>query len=359
MGVFRREKSQFWYVSYTDHNGIRHRQSTDATSKTEAQAIERALRTKVREGRFFDNHEPSSILFSELLDKVDKHARDSGIKSYGSYFCRYAISLKSFFGDVPIHTITGQDIERYKLARANEELKTTGRKISKTTVNHSLAILKRVFNLAIRWDLLQSNPVKKVDFFRKVNGRTRFLSEEEQARLLGQCEGVLQDVVLVAMRTGMRLGEVLSMKKADIDFNGCFIYLKETKSGEPRAVPMMDQVKGTLAQLAIGKADADFIFVNRNGDPYKSLRTVFESAVHRAGLKDFRFHDLRHTFASDFLRTGGDIYILARILGHSTVSMTERYGHLTKGHMLSQLSAMEAQLEGCAKENVPNSTHLA
>jgi len=357
MSVFRRGK--YWYVSYTDHNGIRHKESTDATSKTEAQAIERSLRTKVREARFFDNFETSSISFSELMERVDKHERDSESKSYSSYFVRYAVSLKGFFGTAPIHTITVEDIERYKQARAAEELKGTGRKLSKTTVNHSLAILKRVFNLAIHWDLLQSNPVKKVEFFKKVNHRDKAFNAEQQARLLSQCQGLLHDVVLVAMRTGMRLGEVLSLKKADIDFKENFIYLLETKNGKPRAVPMMDQVKEVLVRLAIGKTDADRIFVNRNGQPLKSVRTVFEAAMARAGLKDFRFHDLRHTYASDFLLSGGDIYVLARALGHSTVSMTERYGHLTKGHMLAQVRHLEAHLESSAKEIVPNMSHLA
>jgi len=133
----------------------------------------------------------------------------------------------------------------------------------------------------------------------------------------------------VALYTGMRKGEILKLTWKDIDFNRRVVYVRDSKNGQAREIPMADEVSDTLAELPV---TTGFVFTRRDGSNVTSMRTAFENAVRRAKLEDFSFHDLRHTFASHLVMSGVDLLTVKELLGHKTITMTLRYAHLSASH---------------------------
>jgi len=172
------------------------------------------------------------------------------------------------------------------------------------------------------------------------NKRLRFLTEPEIKKLLDACPGHLRDIVECALLTGMRRGEIFSLKWDQIR-NG-FIYLNETKTNESRQIPMGDDLNAIFKRIRKKyHLTSEHVF-NYSVDTKKGLKirsyslndvkTSFKAACKRAGIVDFRFHDLRHTFASQVLLRGGDLKDIQELLGHKTMTMTLRYAHLTQEH---------------------------
>jgi len=163
------------------------------------------------------------------------------------------------------------------------------------------------------------------------NKRLRFLTEDEILRLLDECPEYLKRIVVCALNTGMRRGEILNLKWDQIR-NG-FIYLRKTKTNEAREIP----VNATLEALfkTIRKEQhfkSEYVFTDPQGRKLNSTKKGFKAALRRAGIEDFRFHDLRHTFASHLVMRGASLKEVQEILGHKTMTMTLRYAHLSQEH---------------------------
>jgi integrase len=165
----------------------------------------------------------------------------------------------------------------------------------------------------------------------------RHLRRRQEHRLLAACRASkapqLAALVIVAMETGMRRGELLGLTWDRVDLSRGVIRLEVTKSGKRREVPMRQAVYDILAAMP----------EPRQGRVWKvkSTRTAWETAVEAAGLDDFHWHDLRHDFASKFVMRGGSLPALQAILGHASLTMTMRYAHLAPGHLRAEIARTE------------------
>jgi len=225
--------------------------------------------------------------------------------------------------------------DRYKRRRQGE--------VSNATVNREVACLKHIFTKAIEWGIVKKNPGKKVKLLRERNTRLRYLEEREIRRLHDACAEHLKPIVVVALNTGMRKEEILSLKWKDVDFRSRTISILDTKNGESRELPMNDIVYRVL--LDIGKkADSPWVFCKKNGERYGNVRKAFEGARKRAGIVDFRFHDLRHTFASHLVMAGVDLRTVQELLGHKSFEMTLRYAHLSPDHKKRALDILDERM---------------
>jgi integrase len=209
-------------------------------------------------------------------------------------------------------------------------------------VNLELACLKHLFSKAIEWDEAKDNPVKRVKFFRVNNARTRYLTEEEIFRLIDACDGQLKSIILLALHTGMRRGEIFRLKWSDVDFRSGNIIVTLSKNGECRKIPMNETADNVLRELK-KEAASEFVFRNRynENEPPKDIKTAFNNAVKKAGIENFRFHDLRHTFASHLVMNGVDLKTVQEFLGHKTFIMTLRYSHLSPAHRREAIKVMD------------------
>jgi integrase len=205
--------------------------------------------------------------------------------------------------------------------------------VSDTTVRRDLAYLSSMCSTAMRWGWLDTNPVTAFSkrSLKEARPRTRFLSPAEYQALLAEAAYHVRPAIILAVETGLRKEELFGLTIQAIDLPRREIILNQTKSGAPRRVPLSDAAITTI-QTVIAEKDrprgAAHLFIKADGSRYGDVKKGFTAACRRAKVIGLRWHDLRHTFASWFVQAGGDLYHLSRILGHSTIQMTSRYGHL-------------------------------
>ncbi len=275
-----------------------------------------------------------SIPFSNgaLKDFAEEFKNNKSSELRQSSLKRIEFSLKPLtakFGLKHLNDISSFEIEKYR-----KERKDVGK--SDATVNRELQALRHLFNKAIAWRKAQHNPVRQIKLRKEENSRVRFLTEEEEASLLETCSSNLRAIVIAALNTGFRRGELLSLTWGDIDFVRGLITVQAgyAKNGERRTIPMSgEELRQLLTGLKTSADNAGKVFLNSNGEAYKLVSTVFDEAVERANITDFHFHDLRHTFASRLIMAGVDLRTVQILMGHKTIAMTLRYSHLSPDHL--------------------------
>lgn len=230
--------------------------------------------------------------------------------------------------------------------RLSEMKEVLGKGRTNATVNRYFAALSHAFTMAVNeWEWMDENPIRKIKNLKEPRGRVRYLSDEEKERLLKVCKESetkeLYPIVLLAISTGMRQGEILNLKWEDIDIKSSRCILHETKNGERRSVPFPPQVKEELEKWKkIRKINSELAFSGKNPKTPVFIRTPWMNAIKAAEIKDFRFHDLRHTAASYLAMSGASIAEIAEILGHKTLQMVQRYAHLSEGHTAGVVERM-------------------
>ncbi len=318
MGIYFKKGN--WFIDYRV-NGRRKREKV-GTSRALAEFALKKRTIEIAENKFLDVRRENKIKFEDLArDFINLYSKLNK-KSWQSDVFNIRALCKVFKGRL-FQEITPFEIEKYK----SERLQSVG----PATVNRELATLKTIFSTAIAWGKTDVNPARTVKNLKEPHGRLRFLEKEEIGTLLAHCSGMLKPVVIVALHTGMRRGEILGLKWQDIDFRRNIITLLDTKNGERRDLPMNEQVKTAFMRVK-KHPESPYVFCNKDGNPFRSLRKSFFTALKKSGIINFRFHDLRHTFASQLVMSGVDINTVRELLGHKDIRMTLRYSHLSSAH---------------------------
>lgn len=335
MAIYLRGKS--WYYDFV-HKGQRYTGCFGPVSRTTAKEELTRKKTEVLEQKLNPAKARKSPRFEAFAeDYLEWSKANKKPRSYERDITSL-VALRPFFTGRLLSDITPWLIEKYKKERKEKQR-------SNQTINLELACLKTLFSKAVIWNKAGGNPVKQVAMLRVNNARVRILDEEEETRLLARCRGHLHAVVVTALHTGFRRSELLSLRTADVDFARGLLSVQAgyAKNGEGRAVPMTQTLQSVLRDL-VQEAEASnssFLFRNCHGEPYRSVRSAFEYAVKQAGLIDFHFHDLRHTFASRLVMAGVDIRTVQELMGHKTIAMTLRYAHLSPDHKRKAMAALE------------------
>lgn len=241
-------------------------------------------------------------------------------RSYSQADAVYLKPLMVFFGDLHLDEINLFIIERYKRERLAAPT-IHGRARKPASVNRELECLSRILSYAVECQVLESNPARKVRKLKQDNQRYRYLSRSEEFALveaLQKAPVYLQSLVIIAIETGMRRGELLELQWDQIDLNLQTIYIKRSKSGRPRVIPIS---RRALAALDLVRKTSGAVFGR------VCFKGSWATALNRAGIKDFRFHDLRHTAATRWAERGADVYVIAALLGHHCLQTTMRYAH--------------------------------
>jgi integrase len=210
-------------------------------------------------------------------------------------------------------------------------------------VNRELACLKNLFTRAVKWGWVRDNPVRQVNLFKEQNARLRFVTLEEEAALLRHCDQRLRTLVLAAVDTGFRSGELKVLRWQDVDFSRGTVSVASyyTKNGDPRTNPMTKRLQEQLQAWKIaGVSYGDgLVFGPEN------WRKSFERAKKLAGLgADVVFHTLRHTYISRLVMAGVDIRTVQELAGHKTITMTMRYAHLAPEHKRRAVAKLDVEV---------------
>ncbi|MGB6865484.1 MAG: tyrosine-type recombinase/integrase, partial [Candidatus Aminicenantaceae bacterium] len=314
-----------WYIDY-QVDGKRIREVVkNAQSRAEAVLHLREKCLEAFNSLHSSNKIEKPIDFTELSECYVRDYAKQNKKTWKNDVRCLEASLKPFFGRFKLKEISPHHIEKYRAVRLE-----TG--VTKATVNRELALMKKMFNLAIDWELAGSNPVKKIKFFsEKDNQKERILSKKEEDTLLKISPDHLRSILTVALNTGMRKSEILNLKWEQVDMKKKLIKVENTKSGRSRHIDINTVLTSLLPGLKRKNKESEFVFPNPDtGKPYVDLKKAFKTACDEAGIGELRFHDLRHTFASRLVENGVDLITVKDLLGHSTVKVTERYTHPNK-----------------------------
>ncbi len=322
MGLYKR--GRLWWMRFS-YMGEQVRLSTETSNKKIAEQIYHKILTEIAERKWLDKMPGEKKTFREMMEKYLKEhsAINKAPKSY-TRDIGLAHHLNGFFGDRILTKITPKDIYEYKLKRRQEGA-------SPRTINYELALMGHAFNLAIKeWEWLNENPVRKVSREKENNQRERWLTYEEEEKLLHSSPRWLQELIIFSLETGLRQSEVLNLQWSQIDLFRRTITILEQKNKSKDVLPLNERAMEVLkARSKIRNIKSNLVFYSKKGTRIDAanLMRAFRLAVKKSGIPHLRWHDLRHTFATRLAQCGVDLYKIQKLGRWKEISMLSRYAH--------------------------------
>lgn len=329
-----RKRGKVWWYDFGHH---RYRGPIpEARTKHEAEQAEVKLKRDVFEGKY--GKQFGTMLFAEFVGNPDAENNEfaegsflewakNNKRSWKHDRFRVRALLEAFKGKM-LGEISPLAIEGFKTKRRHSFTKRKKQR-SPASVNRELELLSRIFSLAVRLGLADSNPCSRVSKFKLQNQRHRYLMPDEEPALLAQCTGRrkhLATIVPFAIGTGARKSEQLSLKVRQCDFFRDLVLFDKTKSGRCRVVEMNSEVRQILLELCKGKRPDEFVWINpATGKPYTDIKHSFGSACEDAKIEGLVWHDLRATYGTRLGEAGFNAYDIAKLMGHANITTSQRY----------------------------------
>lgn len=340
-GLYQRPQSPYWWATYTDRSGQRVRRSTRQTDRREAEAVLAQWRLDTRAPVI----ERTAYPFEEMMlaylqaGKAEKrpngYQRDIGITRH----------LRAQFGGLDVASITPVMIREYVAARRGI--------VADGTINRELCVLSAAINYArteLEWPINNSVTGRKP---RPAEGRVRWLTREEADRLIETARlepqaQHLADFIMLALNTGCRRDELLRLEWRRVDLDARLIHLdpEHTKTARRRSIPLNADAMAAMRSRRLVHAThcptSPWVFCHADGTRIGDVKHGFGTACRRAGIEDFRIHDLRHTCAAWLVTAGVTLQAVRDLLGHTTIKMTERYAHLAPENVRAAVAQIES-----------------
>jgi len=340
-GLYRRQDSPLWWASYTDAGSKRVRRSTGTTDRKEAEALLAKWRLGEHQIRQWDA--PPPVTFEALMVVFLKAT--AGIKRSHRDDQLHARRLTTSFAGTDMRTLTPLMI-RGHITRQQEE------GVSNATVNREMALLSAAINYYNK-EYLETlpNPTRGRKL-KEPEARIRWLRREEADRLIEAARSEpkaehLVDFVALAVNTGCRCNEMLGLEwsRVDLDKKLMFLEAHHTKTARRRSIPLNREACEALAARAAFRTEhcpkSPWVFCTEQGERIGSVKRSFGTACRRAGITDFRIHDLRHTCAAWLVSGGVPLAEVKDLLGHTTVLMTEKYAHLAPDNVRRAVQVLD------------------
>jgi len=329
----RKDTKKVSYYAHFTVRGERFRVKLEAQNLEQAKKMAAEIEYQILAGHYQFLKRTRSITLRELAERYIEYAKSSKRSWSRDVVClKHILQMEiddRVLGDYTLDSIKVATIQKYQIRRKREmDQKYSDHSVSEedrsfSSVNKELACLRHMFNLGIEWELLAKNPVvSKSIRFDKEKARGRTLEDDEFSKLLQSCSGQLYKIVIVALNTGMRRGEILGLKWEYVKLDQGKIEIKHTKTDEDRTIPINAFLKSLLESMP---REGVYVFLNRQGGRIGTIKTSWGNAVERAGINNLRFHDLRHTVATRLARAKVTESVIALILGHKRNTMTSRY----------------------------------
>jgi len=325
MRIYKRKGSPKWWADWTDQKGRRHRKSTG----TEDKALAKALGAKWQQESFLEEHFGviPDVSFQDALLRYGEDKQQANPEGYTASVRYNLQGLLNQFGHLNLSEFNLKMLQDY----TNERL----RQVKSGTVCRDLAVVRAILNKAHReGQLAVVPPFPKV---KPSQGRSRWLTVDEEERLLKVSRPHLRALIAFAVDTGGRRSELFKLDWQNVDLARGFVRFTKTKNGEDRSVRLTNRAKQVLVHLEPKPSGPVFTY---QGQPIKDVKTTFDKARKTAKIEDFRFHDLRHTFASRLVQKGISIYEVMHLTGHKSLEMVQRYAHLAPDYQNKAIEAL-------------------
>jgi integrase len=324
-----------WVVEFSLRGHYVKEAVPEARTKKQAEQVEIQIQQAIFDKKY--NRASAVTRFSDFVEGVFLPWARENKRSWEDDEQR-AEKLKEFFGQRAIRDITPMLIEKFKseLRKSDSKYK---RPYSPATVNRYLQVLSRILSMAYENGIVDGNPMSRVKRLREPEPRQRYLNQfldDEEERLMKALAVYGEHVIALAeldLEVGMRLGKLLNTKWSDVDETNQFVSITKTKNDKPRLIPLAARALKILKRLRQDAPDEELIFdPRRTGRKRRQLMICFERSVKEAGIGDFHFHDLRHTFATRLRAANVHEYDIADLLGHSTTPNDTRNTKVTRGY---------------------------
>ncbi|MDO8408120.1 MAG: tyrosine-type recombinase/integrase [bacterium] len=340
-----------WWIDFRA-NHTRHRKRSPQNSKAGAQAYEAMLRGKLARGESIEREEEKTQsqepTFGQFAQRWFEEYVVPNSKPSTQYSrkCILFPSLVPFFGKTLINRIAVGDIEKYKAQLLKKGL-------ARKTVNEHLLVLNNCVSKAYQWLRLEGKP-PEITWLKCPPPKTDYLSFDESELLLSHVEGTMREMILTALKTGMRLGELIGLQWSSIDWDNRLIVVRHSwcpyskrlgspKSNRERHIDMTADLYGMLLKK---KKATGFVFLDADGKPSGPycLGRKLASLCKKAGLRHIGWHVLRHTFASHLVMRGAPLAAVQKLMGHSSIEMTMRYTHLAPSTLRTAIDLLNPML---------------
>lgn len=334
-GIYKR--GNVYWIRYAGLDGRIVRESSKSEKFKEAEDLLIKRKQGIREGKMPEIKVIKNHTFKDLAKEYRKWAERQ--RSYASKKFFIAL-LEKNFAFMPLRRFNTMMVEQFQ----TEEMQ-KGKKPA--TINRYVATLSHMFTKAVEWEMVEEGSLKRIRKARLLpenNRRLRYLSKEECQNLIGAADQHLKPIVIAALNTGMRKSEILGLRWDQVDLKHGFILLEITKNGDRREIPINNTLKETFKGIT-RRLDVPHVFYDpKTGKAYQDVKKSFGSACRKAKIRDFHFHDMRHTFASHMVMAGVDLTTIKELLGHKTLTMTLRYAHLAPSHKVKAVDMLDGVL---------------
>jgi integrase len=340
----RKDVAGYFLEYYLKEGGIRTRRRVRLghIPLVQAKKILAQNMAEIVEGKFLAS-EKARVTFVEAADsflaysksRKKSHRNDPPIVS----------RFKVFFGNRSLESLTPDLVEAYLIQRQQEgQLNHKGKPITGTTLNKEIACLKTIVRRAMLNGQIDRNPIFGVRKYKEVP-RNRTLNPEEFQKLFESATPRMRPIIALGYYTGMRCGEVLGLKFSQLDFKHKILVLEavDTKTMERREIPLSDALIGLLRQVP-PTLGSPYVFTYK-GKPMKSIKRAFKWACRKAGIDNFRFHDLRHCMVTNFRKAGVSDNVIMSISGHKTHSVFRRYDRVDREDRHGALQKVEILID--------------
>lgn len=334
MGLYKQANSPYWYIKYKDVKPF----STGTTDRKLAQQFFAKLTYNYACGQLMpeivQRKKREQLTFMALSEAYEAHAkaRHRGYEKMTKTAIRI---LREHFGDCAVQYIDKKRLRQFQDVMLAKTRK-SGKPLSPAYINRIMDEMRNMFGFAVDCGDLDETALKH---FKKIKlkgmvKRLRYLSVDEAQRLIDACSDSLRPIVIFALNTGMRRGEILGLKWSQVDLVHSVILLDKTKNGDRREIPINATLTTLLSSLPSRFAGGPVFGL-------KWTKYAFGKACEKARLADFRFHDLRHTFASQLVMNGVPLATIQQLLGHKSLNMTLRYAHLSAEQHISAVAKLD------------------
>jgi site-specific recombinase XerD len=346
-GIYQRGNR--WQID-TFYKGIRLRE-TCATPEM-ADSVLRKLKTLIDEGRYLDRKRESQETMGQLAERYVAFCEGKRQKSLRSKKTNVERILDHFGREMLVCRVEVADVEAFQTALSATTASRKEANLKPASTNRRLACLRHMLSKAVEWKVLADNPCRGVKQLKENNRRLRYLTVEECRALLDACPSkTLNQLVELALNTGMRKSELLHLERDHVNLRQGFLEILDQKNGEYDTIPLNERALEILRSIP-RRLDSKYVFPGKTPDkPFYDLKRQFEKATSKANLQGVTFHILRHTAASHLVMAGVDLATVREILRHKSIEMTLRYAHLSGDHKKAAVDALQNALAGGAKKD--------
>lgn len=328
MSVYKDKRTGNWCFKFVK-NGVQYHRCFKGATQDEVINYEARLRSDLLQGKYEILNNKKDVTLASLISEYKDYCTTNYVDSTNFYYV-----LDNFYkltGNKILKQITVNDIEKYKKIRVN--------KVANSSINRELNVLSKMFSIAVENKYIQINPCLGVKRLRIENKPDRFLTIEEEEKLLAAANPNLRRIILVALYTGMRQGEILNLKWKDLNLKEKYIKVLKTKNNKVRKIPLAKTLEEEFLKLP---KLSEYVICNPlTKTRYINIHKVFEETVKRAKIEHITFHQLRHSAATRMVEKGIDLVVVKEILGHADLSTTQKYSHPVPQRMLDAINELE------------------